>query len=550
MTTSQAVNLLRRIPFLRSFDDPDLVLIAEELERQELDPNETVLRQGEWVKDLWLILQGEVQVTRKDKEDSWTIERLGPGDTIGEVELLYREPSYASYSALKSSSLFRWKQNALEGFIAGRPQAVQDLKFTAKSRRLAQRHPFSWLGENEVVHGQARKHPAILVRSLLLPLFIVGFALVLFAWGFRDLTTWMMWIGGFLSLLGVIFGVWRWIDWGNDFYIVTNRRAVWSEKIIGLYDSQQEAPLHMVLSVSISTGVLGRALNYGDVIIRTFTGQLVFRNTQDPRAMAAIIEEHWRRVKSRREKEDRQTLVEAIRKGLVEDTTQEEDAYAELEWDPSIEQKESRRAGLDRWSFEMRFEQDGVITYRKHWAVLLKRIALPSILLLFLVGFLGAQLGGLIQLFTAGNALMVTFVLLLPMILWWLYQYADWVNDLYQITPNQIVDVNKRPLAQEVRKVAPLENILGTEVERRGIFGLLLNYGNTIAEVGTAKFIFVGIYNPMEAQQDIVRAQDAFNSRKQEQDKKIRQEEMVEWLSAYHQETQQPPDDKSIRGEL
>jgi hypothetical protein len=116
------------------------------------------------------------------------------------------------------------------------------------------------------------------------------------------------------------------------------------------------------------------------------------------------------------------------------------------------------------------------------------------------------------------------------------YQYADWANDLYQITPDQIIDTYKKPLAREERKVAPLDNILGTEVVRRGLIGLLLNYGKVIAEVGTTKFDFEGVFNPVAVQQDIVRAQEAFMQRKQRSDRQRRLNEMVEWFSIYHQD--------------
>jgi hypothetical protein len=191
--------------------------------------------------------------------------------------------------------------------------------------------------------------------------------------------------------------------------------------------------------------------------------------------------------------------------------------------------------GLDRWTFQVRFEEKGVITYRKHWAVLLRRIAAPSSLLLLLVGVLGAHLGGLLPYISSRAAMLGVGLSLIPLSLWWLYEYVDWANDIYQVTPNQIVDVNKKPLAREVRKVAPLENILGTEVDRKGIVGLVLNYGNVIANVGTTQFVFEGVYDPASVQQDIVRAQEAFLERKKQVQSRQRREEMVELLNAYHQ---------------
>ncbi len=120
--------------------------------------------------------------------------------------------------------------------------------------------------------------------------------------------------------------------------------------------------------------------------------------------------------------------------------------------------------------------------------------------------------------------------------LWWLYQYVDWANDIYQVTPTQIVDITRKPLGTESREVAPLENILGTEVDRKGLAGLLLNYGTVTATIGTAEFKFQGVFDPVGVQQDIVRAQEAILARKREKESGQRRDEMVELLRLYEKE--------------
>jgi hypothetical protein len=153
---------------------------------------------------------------------------------------------------------------------------------------------------------------------------------------------------------------------------------------------------------------------------------------------------------------------------------------------------------------------------------------------------LGAGLGGLIRVSASGAGFWLVAALLIPAFAWWVYRYVDWANDLYQITPEQIVDVYKRPLARELRKVAPLENILGTQVQRRGLIGLLLDYGDVVAEVGTAQFTFEGVYHPAQVQQDIVRAQETLLERRREAARLQRRGELVEWFGAYHEETRAP----------
>src|SRR3970040_341804 len=69
-------------------------------------------------------------------------------------------------------------------------------------------------------------------------------------------------------------GVWRALDWRNYYYIATDRRVVWLEKVIGIYDNRQESPLRMILSVAVSSGLLGRPLGDGGVAVRPYTGAI------------------------------------------------------------------------------------------------------------------------------------------------------------------------------------------------------------------------------------------------------------------------------------
>jgi hypothetical protein len=251
---------------------------------------------------------------------------------------------------------------------------------------------------------------------------------------------------------------------------------------------------------------------------------------------------------------DREAILEQLQQRLSEGTERGEGAQDPLE--SILEESEpaparpSERVGLGHWTLEMRFEQDGVITYRKHWAVLLRQILAPTLLLLFALALLGAGLVGLFEALSPQRGAALSAPLLLPALLWWLYRYVDWANDLYQITPTQIVDVHKKPLASERRKVAPLENILGTEVDRRGLTGLILNYGAVITNVGTAEFVFDGVFDPAGVQQDIVRAQDAFLERQRQTQREERRDEVVEWLSAYHEEIADKPEGHKGSGHI
>ncbi len=157
--------------------------------------------------------------------------------------------------------------------------------------------------------------------------------------------------------------------------------------------------------------------------------------------------------------------------------------------------------------FKLRVEDSGTITYRKHWYVLLKQIWQPTVLFFLLVAGMVIRLITLIRtpgkrLFDPNRAwkidtvMLVLPVILIPIIIWWIYQYIDWRNDIFQVTPDQILDIDKKPFGTEERRAAPLENILSTESERVGFTGYFLNFGTVYITVGGAHLDFEDVLDP------------------------------------------------------
>ena len=189
--------------------------------------------------------------------------------------------------------------------------------------------------------------------------------------------------------------------------------------------------------------------------------------------------------------------------------------------------------------FQVRFETGNVVTYRKHWFVLFLAIGRQTAILLLLAGLLWARLSGAFPGVALATVILGSLVIAIPVALWWLYEYVDWRNDIYQVTPDQIVDLRKRPLSSEVRLAAPLENVLSLEYERAGILGPLLNFGNVVATVGATKFVFEGVFDPVSVQQDVYRRIEANRARKGEAEAAKRREEIANWLGVYHSVVQE-----------
>jgi hypothetical protein len=121
-----------------------------------------------------------------------------------------------------------------------------------------------------------------------------------------------------------------------------------------------------------------------------------------------------------------------------------------------------------------------------------------------------------------------------PFIGWLIYEIADWSNDKFQVTAEQIIDLDKKPFGTETRNAAQLDSILGTEYRRIGILGNLFNYGTVYITVGGSKFAFEDVMDPPSVQSDIDRRRMARSAKKKETEVAIERERIAEWLATYH----------------
>jgi hypothetical protein len=138
------------------------------------------------------------------------------------------------------------------------------------------------------------------------------------------------------------------------------------------------------------------------------------------------------------------------------------------------------------------------------------------------------------------TTLLVLPTILIPVLAWWIYQYVDWRNDVYVVTSDQILDIDKKPFGTETRRSAPLENILSTEAERVGLAGYMMNFGTVYITVGGASLDFEGVLDPSAVQADIDRRRETRAAQKREMETAAERERMSDWLVAYHENQQEP----------
>lgn len=553
MISSEArAAFLRRIHLFQDLKEEELEAIAANLQEETRAEGDVLFSKGEPAEQFFLIQRGAVRLTLPRRGREFEIAPLGDGDYFGEDALSWGGARATNAIATEQVTLFSLSQTDLQEHVRQIPKLKKAFRVALSSRRLRHRLRFAWRGPDEALHFIARKHEVVLYSALSLPVLALLAPILLLMHFLLSRAFFAILGAGVLFLVILAWGIWNWIDWGNDFYIVSNKRVIWLEKVIGLYDSRQEAPLSTVLSVGVETDMTGRVLDYGDVVVRTYVGKIVFKNVAHPFEAARLVEEHWSRTKRMSSHAEREAMRNVLRRKMGQPTllSLENAPMAEAMVSPSLYRRSLLRVIGEKF-LKLRVEEGGAIVYRKHWYVLLQQTWQPATLMLLILGGMLARLIRLAQtpgqtVFDPGRVppldttLLVLPTILIPVLAWWIYQYVDWRNDIYVVTSDQILDIDKKPFGTETRRSAPLENILSTEAERVGLAGYVMNFGTVYITVGGASLDFEGVLDPSAVQADIDRRRETRAAQKREMETAAERERMSDWLVAYHENQQEP----------
>jgi hypothetical protein len=543
---SDVVKQLKQVPLFAELSRDELKAVAELVERAHYGAGSEICRQGQLGLTAYIVESGELRVLHVDPQGvQQEVARLGPGDHFGETSLLLGEPRDATVEAVQDVTLLYLNKYEFDQLLDERPAMLKSLQMRSDVARKRFAKHYVWQDKDEVVVVSAHRHDAILYRNLVFPVFVLAMVLVGSAvWYQRSQSASPLIVGGLLSLMPILFiGYLVW-DHRDDIYIVTNKRVVLREQVPLGRQTRVEAPLRTVQDIQESQeGLWAQVLNYGDLIIETAgeRAHVAFRAVPDPGRVRDAIFEQIRRVQAGVRAEERAAIRDAMERHFGIQAEEEEAAGP-----PSDSKKARPRLVLPRWvTLPFRAlgyllpslwqEQGDTITWRKHWIALPKFVALPSLLILAattLAIFLALQIPPSLGVVLVGYV--IVLILLFP---WWMWQFDDWRNDIYQVTATRIIDVERLPFyLREDRREASLGVIQNISLEIPGFFGRLLNYGSvTIETAGAGPFTFDYVKDPRRVQAEIFRRVEAFQRRQRLEAAERHRNELLDWFSVYDQ---------------
>jgi CRP-like cAMP-binding protein len=124
------VALLRRVELFSRTPDRVLAGVASVLDETRFLPEDVLMREGALEDWLFVLVEGEVEVTRSDRRVT-----MGAGSVVGELAVLDPQPRSATVTALTPVLAFRLRREAFQEAIESRPEIATGV-ITELVRRL------------------------------------------------------------------------------------------------------------------------------------------------------------------------------------------------------------------------------------------------------------------------------------------------------------------------------------------------------------------------------------------------------------------------------
>ena len=563
---------LRTMPLFATLSDEQFMAVSDLLRIGRVQRSTLLIQQGELNTNFYVLRHGRATVRLVDVNDrEHVLQRLRAGDIFNEISFLTGLRNDRTVEALEELTLWYISRDSFLQLLQLRPDIADNLHYPPdlpvnipagiKRRR---RRRYDWQRPSERIVLDFKRHPWVFWRRLwpILLLSVLMLILVILMRSYADAAAAsaqtptagsesLALIQGFIWTFAIIialYTVYQFVDWQNDYYVVTDQRIVHRERTLLIYDQQTEVQMNKVQDVTTERpSLLSWLLDFGDITVDASgsRAKVRFTDVADPdRVMEVILAQSSRSYLESRASQRNKVRAELINELNIVPSKEESEQpkpkrktkRGQLPWGTRKPLIDFRNTFAPR----MRMVEGDRIIYRKHWLQLVEGVGLPLAIVLVYVALLT-----LVRLFDPslttillGTALRyVVIVVGVGLLFWALYRYEDWRNDLYILTLDRIIDIDRAPfgLGRSSRREARFSAVQNVNLELTGLWDNAVNMGDVIVQTAGAEgtLTFERVHDPHRVQKDIQDRVDAFESRAREHQATERRREFAEWVGIY-----------------
>lgn len=165
-----AIDALRQTPLFADLEPEHLERLAADAEPMSLRAGEFLIREGDQADDMFVVVAGELEVTKRSGSSEIPLARVGPGAIQGELAALERGQRMASVRAITDAEVLRIPYAAVRDLLSAGPDAALGMIRTVIVRlrgmeaSLRQREKLAGLGTLAAGLAHELNNPAAAIR--------------------------------------------------------------------------------------------------------------------------------------------------------------------------------------------------------------------------------------------------------------------------------------------------------------------------------------------------------------------------------------------------
>lgn len=542
---------IREVPMFERLNPDQLARLATIVQVLRYEPGAIVFQQGTPAQGFIVYAQGTGVLTRINAQGyEERVSIVEPGVYLGESALYFDETHSVTLRAMQPSTILFLARRDLTNLIVNYPEIRTNLRIpvapgTASGALYgtdglgsAQRL-FKGQRSDETVLEIHRRHPWAFLRSFWLPfVLVIGGLLGIILLGSQS-PIWIAIFGLFGFILPGLIMVYLYLEWRNDFLIITDQRVIRIWQHLLRFENQiNEIPLERILEINVEippADPAAQIFTYGTITLKTAgeANHMSLSIMPNPKGIQQRVFAQRDRFQESRERRKRQSIQQDIEKALgLDANSAAQSGGAPSGHNAPVVQVDTVGLPFLRTRFT---NHEGAVIYRRHMTVWLEHTFLPLFLLLSGIALL--PLSGLLQV-PFGVAVAVTLLTTFISFVWLYLADWDWRNDMMILGKDRITLVHKRPLflqnEEQIVRLAQVDNVMS---EVTGPLNTLLNRGTIrISLLGSNEAkVFDKVYDPASIQGELSHRQTLYKSREHEAGTRDQQQQMAEYIAVYHQ---------------
>ncbi len=559
LTPDAIVRRLREFTLFSRLTDEEFKAVLRLMRARAMNEGQILTVAGAEDTNLYILRRGKMLIRAPEKGGKDPIIRfVQPGEILNELPFITGHPSEVTIEAVTSAQLWYIPRGEFQQLMAREGDIREHLTYTPEAEKyIKQRQRFDTQRPGELVLWFGRKHWWVLLQSQWFTALMLTFAGATFLPPVRPIFSGPFGLALVGALLFAAFASFLWflIDWWNDYYVVTDQRVIHRERILLIYDSQDEAPISSVQKVTVERpNFISTVLDAGTLLIETLGARadIRFEWVAEPNRISKLILDQQARAQVEFAATERAKVRSELRREM-EVVTEPLPASAPASQANQREQLLPfvRRVGIGLANLRnevlprMRLVRaPDTIVYRKHWLALVGATIAPFLLLLLylaVMAFVWFSASSLRRLLFETPAVVVVALLGFILSFWLVWQYEDWRNDLYMLTTDRLIEYKRTPfgLLGTSQRTASLANVQNVTAVTKGFVDNLFNVGDVAIRTGGVdnELNFARVWNPRGVQRELVTRLEAYRAAQRDKEAARRRREFIEWIGIYDELT-------------